>query len=294
MSHNGIKGMQAAGQDLLDVAGRLTDEQWRAPSAAGGWSVQDVFIHVGSLFELLQAAVAGAESPPLGVEELNEMIVAQRRSWTPSETVQFLRNQLDAAVRTFTPLQDEPAASTIVPMLDLGSYPVHAIVDMFTFDLTTHLHFDVLAPRGPVPLPHALDDVRLVPSVAWLLGGIPQMQPDLARSRRPPARAHSATPYRLGRARCRVVGGAPRRGRCQRTGGGSIGEGSRRRDRHLPHVGLHGVVDTAAAVAGAGPCGRRRERRRGVPERPQPDLTVDRPALNYGSSSSSSRSSISG
>ncbi|BAX92659.1 maleylpyruvate isomerase family mycothiol-dependent enzyme [Mycobacterium shigaense] len=180
MSHNGIKGMQAAGQDLLDAAGRLTDEQWRAPSAAGGWSVQDVFIHVGSLLELLQAAVAGAESPPLGVEELNEMIVAQRRSWTPSETVQFLRNQLDAAVRTFTPLQDEPAASTIVPMLDLGSYPVHAIVDMFTFDLTTHLHFDVLAPRGPVPLPHALDDVRLVPSVAWLLGGIPQMQPDLA------------------------------------------------------------------------------------------------------------------
>ena len=35
-------------------------------------------------------------------------------------------------------------------MLDLGTYPLHAIADMFTFDMTTHLRDDILAPRGPI------------------------------------------------------------------------------------------------------------------------------------------------
>jgi hypothetical protein len=51
---------------------------------------------------------------------------------------------------------------------------------MFAFDITTHLQYDILAPRGPIQLPHPpLDEVRLVPAVKWLLGGIPQMQPGL-------------------------------------------------------------------------------------------------------------------
>ena len=81
MSRKGIEGMRAAGDDLLGVAAQLTEDQWRAPSAAAGWSVHDIVIHVGSLLELLQAAVAGAEPPPLGIEKLNDEVVAQRRDW---------------------------------------------------------------------------------------------------------------------------------------------------------------------------------------------------------------------
>jgi uncharacterized protein (TIGR03083 family) len=171
--------MQAAGDELLGVAAQLADEQWHAPSGAAGWSVQDVYIHIGSLLELLQAAVGGAEAPPLGIEELNDQVVAQRRDWTTTQTVQFLGDQLGAALNTFGALQEEPLASTAVPMLDLGNYPLHAISDMFTFDMNTHLHYDILAPRGPIALAHTLDEVALVPSVAWLLGGISQMQPRL-------------------------------------------------------------------------------------------------------------------
>jgi hypothetical protein len=108
-------------------------------------------------------------------------VVAQRRDWTPAQTVQFLRDQLSTALDTFGTLQEEPVASTRVPMLDLGSYPPHAIADMFAFDITTHLHYDILAPRGPIQLPHPpLDEFRLVPAVEWLLGGISQLQPGLA------------------------------------------------------------------------------------------------------------------
>jgi hypothetical protein len=36
-------------------------------------------------------------------------------------------------------LQEEPTASTQAQLLDLGSYPLQAIPDMFSFDFYTHL-----------------------------------------------------------------------------------------------------------------------------------------------------------
>jgi uncharacterized protein (TIGR03083 family) len=182
MSEAGIRGMRAAGDDLLEVASTLTDTQWQTPSAATGWSVKDVVIHIGALLELLQGAVTGAEVPPVGIEKLNDEVVDSRRDWTAKQTQAVLRDQLDAAVEAFSPLQSEPIASTVVPMLDLGSYPLHAVADMFSFDIATHLRYDILRPRGPIPssLP-ALDDTQLVPAVSWLIGGLPQMQPGLGQ-----------------------------------------------------------------------------------------------------------------
>jgi len=65
-------------------------------------------------------------------------------------------------------------------LLDLGSYQLHAVVDMFTFDFTTHLRWDILAPRGPVTRSmEPLGEAILGPAISWLLGGIPKMQKDL-------------------------------------------------------------------------------------------------------------------
>jgi len=180
VSQDGILGMRSAGDDLLDIASRLTEDQWQVASAAAGWSIKDVFIHLGSLLELLQGAVAGGAVPKVGIEELNDQIVADRRDWTPAQATEFLQEQLSAGVDAFTGLQNEPAASTLVPMLDLGSYPLHAVADMFSFDMTTHLRYDILAPRGPIHLSApALDETRLRPAVSWLIQGLSQMQPDL-------------------------------------------------------------------------------------------------------------------
>jgi uncharacterized protein (TIGR03083 family) len=181
MSHSGIRGMRAAGDDALALAAAMSDDQWRTPSAAQGWSVKDVFLHMGALLELLQAAIGGAEVPPTGIEELNEQVVAERRDWSPTRTIGFLRDQLETALAAFTALQDEPMASTETALLDLGNYPLHAIPDMFSFDLTAHLRYDVLRPRGPIDLPvPALDEARLAPAVSWLVRGLSQMQPELA------------------------------------------------------------------------------------------------------------------
>lgn len=182
MSHAGITGMRCAADDIVAVSSDLSEREWQLPSAATGWTVHDVVIHVGALLEVLQAAVRGDAMPDSGIEALNDVMVAQRRDWDTARTLDNLNKQLEQALPVFSGLQEEPMASVPTPMFDLGSHPLHAIADMFTFDMTTHLRYDIVAPRGPIShqLP-ALDEIRLAPSVSWALGGIPTMQPELAR-----------------------------------------------------------------------------------------------------------------
>jgi uncharacterized protein (TIGR03083 family) len=181
LTEAGLLGMRAAGDDLLEVAAALTPAQWDTESAATGWSVKDVLIHVGTALEFVQAVVGGAESPPMGTEELNDIVVAEHRDWTAAAIFERLQKQIPAAIETFAALQADPVASTQTQILDLGTYPLHAISDMFTFDLVTHLRYDILGPRGPIPLQVAdFDDVRLTPTVTWLASGLAQMQPGLA------------------------------------------------------------------------------------------------------------------
>jgi uncharacterized protein (TIGR03083 family) len=182
MSKSGLTGMQLATNDILEMARTFTDQEWAAPSAAQGWSVHDVVAHAGNLLGVVVDAVNGQLVTPdgMGIEALNDVRVAQQRDRSPSEILDNLEKRMAAALPMFTSLQDEPLASTEAALLDLGSYPLHAIVDMFTFDFTTHLHLDILAPRGPIHrTTKPLDEAHLGPAVSWLLGGIPKMQPDL-------------------------------------------------------------------------------------------------------------------
>jgi hypothetical protein len=97
----------------------LGDDEWATPSAAAGWTVKDVFTHFGDLLGILAFAAD-------------------------------LERQATALLPVLESLQEEPNASTQAQLLDLGSYPLHAIPDMFSFDFYTHLRWDVLAPRGPL------------------------------------------------------------------------------------------------------------------------------------------------
>ncbi|MFD5538427.1 hypothetical protein ACFWIJ_11425, partial [Streptomyces sp. NPDC127079] len=122
-------------------------------------------------------------SPPLGTARLNEVLVDAVGEQSPAATVDFLRVQSELAFPVFGSLQDEPAASSTAPLLDLGVYELHAIPDMFCFDFATHLRFDLLGPRGPLDADvPPMDEDRMEPSVHWLLGGIPKMQRNLHRS----------------------------------------------------------------------------------------------------------------
>lgn len=52
MHVDGMALARAEREDLLDLLGTLTPEQWRAPSLCAGWSVHDVVAHVLSYEEL--------------------------------------------------------------------------------------------------------------------------------------------------------------------------------------------------------------------------------------------------
>ena len=180
MSKQGMTGMDVAAQEMLGVGETLTEEQWHLPSGAEGWSVKDVVAHAGCLMALLVAAVGGAAGPDMGIEELNEVQVAHKRGLDGAETMAFVRSELATALETFAPLQEEPLASATAQLQDLGTYPLHAIADMFTFDITAHLRYDIVKPRGPIEVNLSrLDERQLGPAVSWLLAGIPRMQREL-------------------------------------------------------------------------------------------------------------------
>jgi hypothetical protein len=79
---------------------------------------------------LLVDAVGGAAAPDMGIEQINEVMVGEKRGLDGAETIDFVRRNLAVALKTFEPLQEEPLASTTAQLADLGTYPLHAIVDM--------------------------------------------------------------------------------------------------------------------------------------------------------------------
>jgi uncharacterized protein (TIGR03083 family) len=174
--------MQVATANIVNVARTLNSDEWKMPSAAQGWTVHDVVAHAGNLLTVVMQAVAGELKTPngMGIEELNDLQVADTEDKAPDELIDFLESQLAKATPVLTRLQEEPYYSTEAALLDLGTYQLHAVVDMFTFDFTTHLRFDILAPRGPITrTAESLSEAILGPSISWLIGGIPKMQKGL-------------------------------------------------------------------------------------------------------------------
>ncbi|MFD8725871.1 maleylpyruvate isomerase N-terminal domain-containing protein [Streptomyces sp. NPDC059629] len=186
MSPQGMQGFRLAAASVLAVAEELTDKEWAAPSAAKGWTVQDVVTHIAELMSTLVAAVNGdlpEPAMPIGVEQMNDLAVASRANWTPDQTLKSFQNEFDRAETVFATLQEKPAATTVTPLLDLGEHPLHSIADMFAFDLTTHLYWDILAPRGPLTRVVSWPaEVQIAASLNWLMSGIPRMRAGLAAS----------------------------------------------------------------------------------------------------------------
>ncbi|MET9387932.1 maleylpyruvate isomerase N-terminal domain-containing protein [Streptomyces sp. NPDC002928] len=177
-------------QDVLTVAGLLDDDGWSRSSGAEGWTVKDVISHAGQLISLVVAAVKGAveyPDPPIGIERLNGVMVDATRGRNPAEIVDFLRAQSENAFPVFKSLQEEPLASSTAELLDLGTYELRAIPNMFTFDFATHLHFDLLAPRGPLSLAWPPMSERVAPAVHRRMAGILKMQPNPYRSLQHPS-----------------------------------------------------------------------------------------------------------
>jgi hypothetical protein len=138
--------------------------------------VQDVFTHMASTFQLLAApgTLDGGTSPD--AEENAEVPVQARRQWSSSDVVEAYEHWSTAGIAGLTAMQESPTAETVVPLGNLGRHPLHLLANALVFDHYCHLRHDVVEPGGPVqraPLPS--DDLRLRPTLTWMLAGLPQM-----------------------------------------------------------------------------------------------------------------------
>ncbi|MFF4733731.1 maleylpyruvate isomerase N-terminal domain-containing protein [Streptomyces mirabilis] len=143
MSQDGILGLRASIADARKVLGSLSEIEWHQPSAAEGWSVLDVAVHMGDLLETLTSVVRHElDADDLSIEDLS--IQNGTQTWT----LEDFDRQSKFALELFEDLQSEPFASTRVPFLALGTYPLHLVADVCAFDFYTHLQWDILSPRA--------------------------------------------------------------------------------------------------------------------------------------------------
>lgn len=177
MTAAAIVGLRAIHEDLQSVFDRVTDAEWGLDSACAGWRVQDVLAHFTSNFnEMVNPSPPPDEPVEMTAEQAMEALVAPRKSWSPAQLLAEYAAARDGAFGALTAMQDEPLGSTVIPIADLGSYPMHLLANAYCFDHYCHLRHDLLAPGGPLghEVPPA-DDLRLRPGIEWMIAGLPQM-----------------------------------------------------------------------------------------------------------------------
>jgi uncharacterized protein (TIGR03083 family) len=180
MTTQAVDALRIIHEHLRTVLTGLSDDEWGAPSACEGWRVQDVLAHVTSnQKEFVDPTPPPDEPmPAMTAEQAMEALVAPRRDWTPSELLAEYDRYADAWLDGLDAMQTEPTASTMVPLADLGTYPMHMLANAYAFDHYCHLRVDLLQPTGPLAVDIGeVSDKELRPGIQWMLAGIPQMQP---------------------------------------------------------------------------------------------------------------------
>lgn len=175
VSRLGVAGLRAESEAVVQIARSLSAEEWNAPSDCDGWAVRDVIAHMASI---MHGVVDPSRMPDLsgGTEEAMEVPVAQRRAWTIEEVLAEFETFSGQLADLGATLQELPASDTLLPMYDLGTHPMSMLPSSFLFDTYCHLRNDILKPNGPIDRPEPpRDEMRLQPTVEWMLAGLPWM-----------------------------------------------------------------------------------------------------------------------
>jgi uncharacterized protein (TIGR03083 family) len=77
-----VGALRSERAELLMLCRDLDVEEWRAPSAAPGWRVQDVVAHMGSGFHAMFSPAAQKAMRGLDIERANDVLVDRRPGWT--------------------------------------------------------------------------------------------------------------------------------------------------------------------------------------------------------------------
>jgi uncharacterized protein (TIGR03083 family) len=152
----------------------LSPAEWQMQSGCDGWRVQDVVQHMASVFHQITdpSSIPSGDSPD--VEQNAEVPVGARKDWTTAQVIAEYTEWAEKGVAALAALQEEPLASTVIPLANLGAHPMHLLGNAIVFDHYCHLRHDIgHAVERARDLPHDAD--ALTATMEWMLGGLPQM-----------------------------------------------------------------------------------------------------------------------
>lgn len=177
MTRAAIAALRAEHSRALELFDSLTSDEWARPSGCAGWSVQDVTQHMAATFHSIADPSSIETGSTPDVEANAEVPVQARRDWSPEQVVAEYREWSEKGIAALEGLQEPPLATTVIPLANLGSHPMHILANAIAFDHYCHLRHDIgAAVRRAADLPH--DPGVLEPTVEWMMAGIPQMCAD--------------------------------------------------------------------------------------------------------------------
>ncbi len=166
---------------LLALCRDLDDAEWRTPSAAEGWRVQDVVAHLASGFHGVFTPTVLTMMRSKDIERTNDVLVDERRGWAPAHTLAEYERWSGRVISVATAICRTPLAALHVPLGELGRFPFRLLLaGAFVFDHHTHLRHDIV-PALSRPMP-TTDANRMAVVLEWMLAVLSNQ----LRAARPP------------------------------------------------------------------------------------------------------------
>src|SRR4051794_41789694 len=126
MSREGLASVARSIDEVKQVITTLDHDEWSRPSGCTAWTVRDLVAHMSSNYkETVDPSPPPAEPLHLPAERMMDLLVDVREGWTHEQIRDEYLQYCDAALATLATFQEEPLASTVTPLADLGHYPMH-------------------------------------------------------------------------------------------------------------------------------------------------------------------------
>jgi uncharacterized protein (TIGR03083 family) len=152
---------------MLTFCEHLSPDDWSAPSAAAGWTVQDVVAHIASGCHVVFSPAVFRMLCSNDIEETNNAFVEERRTWSSTRVLEEYRRWSRRVAIASRVIRRSPFRSLPLPLAELGYFNATLLLcGAMTFDHHTHLRHDI-APALNQPAP-VTDANRMTVVLAWM------------------------------------------------------------------------------------------------------------------------------
>jgi len=162
-----VAAFRAERDALLALCRELTTGEWQAPSQASGWRVQDVIAHIAGESHMLFQPLAIRAMRSRDIERFNDECVAARHDRAPADVLAEYEKWTRRLASAMTVLGRPPLGAIPLRIGELGWYPGRMLMSAYTFDVHTHLRYDI-APALGRSVPDA-DGASVAVINEWLL-----------------------------------------------------------------------------------------------------------------------------